>query len=339
MKNALPMLLATGCLLIALPATKAVAIEAKLGKVSLEEVPSNKQLDEAIVRLERIHVQAEGKKNATLMFDLGVKAKPDLSVLVARSEDPRSEKLLVRLSKHEPQFVGCGEPTLSGRAEESLWELHARRKYHELLDSANTTEEKTRIIRQFISEHTDFLDLNTRTREQTVLIKKLLLTLEALSGADAVDLLVQATMYWDMPKQYPDALLGYARKIGRENALRTPELLRWIGKSDKKEAIALLKQWTDEETEDESLKQLISTLGEFPNAQGYIVELLKDSRPVVAETAAWELSRSTSPAAMRGVADLLKRRRKAGAPSKEIDSYEKIIKSIQDNLDEKKDDR
>jgi len=106
-----------------------------------------------------------------------------------------------------------------------------------------------------------------------------------ISGEQAVDLICLANLPGPWTSKYRKAIVQFAKRIGREKALKTPNLVYRIGSSGEADAVPMLRQWLKEEKEEKESVELVEALGRLPGAEAALRELLSDPRPGVARWA------------------------------------------------------
>jgi hypothetical protein len=211
-------------------------------------------------------------------------AQNALWVLGRRGDDPRAERMLEDLSKIGPIHVHEGIHTIASLAREKLFELRARRQFEEWMKDKKPAEQ-VRKIREVLAEHEDWLNQYTRPKDKEFLVIMLVTRAVEISREQAVDLICQADMHgiWDF--KYGKEMVRYAKGIGREKTLKTPNLVERIGSSGETDAVPLLRQWLKEEKREKESVELVKALGRLPGAESALKELISDPRPGVARWA------------------------------------------------------
>jgi hypothetical protein len=126
----------------------------------------------------------------------------------------------------------------------------------------------------------------TRPKDKDPLVKILVEKVVQISGDEhAVDLICQANLPCEWTENFRKAIVPYAKGIGREKAVRTPNLIHRISRTGDPDAVPLLRQWLKEEKGEKESLELAKALGGLPGTEPVLRELLSDPRPDVAEWA------------------------------------------------------
>lgn len=263
--------------------------------------PTDDQLTNAIARLEVVKGKAEtlgaraqkewklSEMGPFFALDDG-KVTDDMEILAKRWDDSRSERVLEDLASLGPKRHFEADSTLAQTASEKLILLRARRDFHEWMKGVDRSEDQVRRIRQAFRDHPDWLNPRQRPRDKWPLVLMLVERAEELSGADAVDLMVEAHMGSAMIDKYGKAVLEYAKRIGREKAMGIASLLPCIARSGNADAVPVLRQWLQEETDQERALEIVQTIGQLPGAGRVLRDFTNDPRPKVAEWARMKAS-------------------------------------------------
>lgn len=259
-----------------------------------QPIPDNAALTSALARAESIRSQGEAngwadpekwkeRKRHEYLW-VTPEARQATIILAQRWDDPRSERALEQLSKTGPLFEREGICTIAYWATEKLYELRARRQYEEWMKD-KTPEEQVKKIREVLSEHEDWLNRHTRPKEKDQLVTMLVARAHEISGEQAVDLICQTGLSGSWNRRYAKAIIAYAKRIGREKTLKTPDLIDRINYTGDAEAVPILKQWIRDEKGDAESVELVKALHGLPHAEPVLRELRSDPRPGVAKWA------------------------------------------------------
>lgn len=256
-------------------------------------------------------------------------------------DDPRVEPALVKISESEARMAEYGL-TPAGLAWHALAEERAKRRYQVMMKGAETTVAKVARVRALVAEHPEWLPCKVPrparpvdlSLEEEKLMLMVLKTAKEAGGAEVLDLLVESGRYArDVALQHPEALLKYARKLGREKALSTPDLIGLLGASKSAAATVVLEDWLKETTGEEQINSLISALVDLPQGKMTLLKLVSDPRPLVVRRAVGWL-RSTFPdhESLKAVQGAAERRQAAGADDSEVSYYQAVIRAIQKEI-------
>jgi len=283
---------------------------------------------EAFTKLEEIRRKVINAKPGEGLWETGRQAFPHLQVLADRWDDPRSEEILKQLAASGPKKIE-GElemQTLAYAADRYLIQLQDNREYDGLLQAIDKPDDRVKKIREYFDAHPELLKTKCYGRPNRPIVRMLLDEAEKLKGAEVIDLLVCSQLYGSGHfAKYGDALLDYAKKLGRAKAVATPYLLQYLAITGNTNAVPMLEGWFKEEPDG----KVMDMLCKFPDAKSRLLTWLKDSRPGVARNAAcWLALVAADNDSLNAVNELINQLRKSGAPKDEISFFEGAAKSI-----------
>ena len=105
---------------------------------------------------------------------------------------------------------------------------------------------------------------------------------EQLSGEQAVDLMIEAHMGSAMIDKYGDAVLEYAKRVGREKGASDYYLLECISRTGSPRAVPVLAGWLEEEAREAEAVEIIRALAYLPGGGDAIRAYTNDARSSVA---------------------------------------------------------
>jgi hypothetical protein len=302
-----------------------------------------KAAQEARQRLEKFAADVKAAKDPVELAAVALKdgshglALAALDVLADHWQDPRAVKALEQLADEGPHTLGDGLRTMAGEAYFRLLLVRARREVRDLLKGADKPEDKLARVRAVLAEHPTWLEPRQRPADKADVVR-LLIEAAASAGDPAVDLLASSgllTGAW--AGQHGEAVLGYAKKLGRAKALTTPRLLEALVAAKVKGHVELLDAWLAEARQEDEIRELVSALAGLPDGQSRMLALLDDKRPAVLRFAVTRLRYSFPDEKSRqGVSAALQKRKQSGADETELRFLESALKGIEQAIADKK---
>lgn len=295
--------------------------------INEQKAQEEKLLKEALARLEETRQKyAEKAKTTKAGFWVKGYETRDMELVAQYHERPECEAILEQLSKIGPVIEYEGRTTVAKVALENLRVVRDKREFVQMMKDIDKPEDRVKKVREFFDKHPDLLAASNFGTPKRPIVKMLLDEAERLQGGDVVDLLVLSQLYGNHYfTQYKDALLEYAKKLGREKAVATPYLLQYLAATGNTNAVPVLEEWFKEAPDGE----VMDALSELPNAKTRLRTWLKDPRPGVARNAAsWLVLVAADEDSIKAVNELIDQLRKSGASKGEITFYEGTVKSI-----------
>lgn len=254
-----------------------------------------------------------------------------MDILTDHWRDARVREVLSEIAKGEPKREGDLNLTAAGEAAARLELVDARGQRAAILGQAKTPDERMARIRECFKEHPQWL-----TSGHDILVDLLLDDAVEAAGADAVDLVVESRrrlIVRVFVKQYPQASLDYARKIGRDGTLSKYEFVVSLAATGMPEVAAMFEEWLPQETDAKRLRTVVGMLSSYPNGQQRLIRLLRDPRIEVFATVARYLRNDhLSPESLAAVRSEIARRRQAGDAAANIRILEGIAEDMHTQL-------
>jgi hypothetical protein len=266
-----------------------------------------------------------------------------MEVLAQHWKDPRSEQALAEIARGEPKHIGDGLLTVHGRALLLLRIVRAKKEHHALLEGKQSSEEQLKAVRTAFAKHPDWLDPLKRPHDKVELVPMLIKTAVRTGGGTVVDLVFESGCFTGVEvmayvKKHPREAVAYAQEIGLERSLSFHWFVDALYFEAGSDGEKLVKGWLQTTQDEDLIDGLLGVVSRGKGARDYLLTMLEDRRPAVVKGAALRIGhRFPDPEVLAAIEAALVRRKKEGAPAKELQFLQAVTQGVQTEIAEEKD--